>query len=176
MSTAPPDAQMDQELDRAEKTRLVQGLLVFAICWGLVIALIPVVGGMNLPLALTGILVFVLPKLILLIAVAIMGKPGFAFLKSLIKGQLRRLAPPATVSPLRYRIGLMMFVGVIVLSWIGPYIGPELTPLRQAHPRLVAALGDLLLVVSLFVLGGDFWDKLRALFIREARAVFPQKP
>ena len=26
---------------------------------------------------------------------------------------------------------------------------------------------------SLFVLGGDFWDKLRALFLHEARAVFP---
>jgi hypothetical protein len=30
-------------------------------------------------------------------------------------------------------------------------------------------------LASLFVLGGDFWDKLRALFVREARAVFPEK-
>jgi hypothetical protein len=30
------------------------------------------------------------------------------------------------------------------------------------------------LLVSLFVLGGDFWDKLRALFIGEAKAVFPK--
>jgi hypothetical protein len=28
-------------------------------------------------------------------------------------------------------------------------------------------------VASLFVLGGDFWDKLRALFVHEARVVFP---
>ena len=26
---------------------------------------------------------------------------------------------------------------------------------------------------SLFVLGGDFWDKLRSLFVREAKAVVP---
>jgi hypothetical protein len=26
---------------------------------------------------------------------------------------------------------------------------------------------------SLFVLGGDFWDKVRALFIYDARAVLP---
>jgi hypothetical protein len=24
-------------------------------------------------------------------------------------------------------------------------------------------------------LGGDFWDKLRSLFVREARAVFPER-
>jgi hypothetical protein len=29
------------------------------------------------------------------------------------------------------------------------------------------------LLISLFVLGGDFWDKLRALFVHSARAVFP---
>ena len=175
MSNACPVDPMQPELDRAHKKRLIQGLLVFAIGWGLTIALVPMVGSMDLPLSLKSILIFVVPKALFVIAVAIMGKPGFAFLKSLIKGQLKRLAPPASVSPLRYRIGLVMFVSVIVLSWIGPYIAPELTPLRQAHPRLVAALGDLSLVVSLFVLGGDFWDKLRALFIREARVVFPEQ-
>ena len=30
-------------------------------------------------------------------------------------------------------------------------------------------------IASLFVLGGDFWDKLRALFVRDAKAVFPEK-
>ena len=32
-----------------------------------------------------------------------------------------------------------------------------------------------MLIVSVFVLGGDFWDKLRALFVHGARAVFPDK-
>jgi hypothetical protein len=31
------------------------------------------------------------------------------------------------------------------------------------------------LLISLFVLGGDFWDKLRALFVHGARAVFPEQ-
>lgn len=176
MSTVPPAAPRYQELDRAQKARLVQGLAVFVIGWVLAIGLVPTVGAMDPTPTLKGILVFGVPKLLFLIAVGIMGKPGFAFLKSLVKGQLLRLAPPATVSPLRYRIGLILFIGVIVASWLGPYVGPELTPLRQAHPQLVAALSDLLLLVSLFVLGGDFWDKLRALFIRDAKAVFPERP
>ena len=33
--------------------------------------------------------------------------------------------------------------------------------------------GDVVFFSSLFVLGGDFWDKLRALFVHGARAVFP---
>jgi hypothetical protein len=32
---------------------------------------------------------------------------------------------------------------------------------------------DLLLLASILVVGGDFWDKIRALFIREAQAQFP---
>jgi len=39
-----------------------------------------------------------------------------------------------------------------------------------------AIAGDVLLLVSLVVLGGDFWDKLRSLFIHSARAVIPEKP
>jgi hypothetical protein len=35
---------------------------------------------------------------------------------------------------------------------------------------------DCATLTSLFVLGGDFWDKLRALFLYEARAVFPASP
>jgi hypothetical protein len=30
--------------------------------------------------------------------------------------------------------------------------------------------GDVLLISSLFVLGGDFWDKVRALFVYDAKA------
>jgi hypothetical protein len=29
-------------------------------------------------------------------------------------------------------------------------------------------------LASFFVLGGDFWDKARALFVWDARAVFPE--
>ena len=37
----------------------------------------------------------------------------------------------------------------------------------------VDLLMDAMLIASVFVLGGNFWDKLRALFVRDARAVFP---
>jgi hypothetical protein len=31
-------------------------------------------------------------------------------------------------------------------------------------------------LASLFVLGGDFWEKLRSLFVHKAYAVFPEQP
>jgi hypothetical protein len=33
------------------------------------------------------------------------------------------------------------------------------------NPLPYAGGGDLIFLVSLFVLGGDFWDKIRALFV-----------
>jgi hypothetical protein len=165
--------------DPGQKRRLILGVSVWVFGWLIGLGLIPLVNASDLATGLkatiNGVLLLGFPKLFLLIAIAIMGKPGFAYLKSLIASHFRRLAPPAVVSPMRYRIGLILFVAIIVLSSIGPYVAADVTPMRQAHPRLVAMAGDLLLVASLFLLGGDFWDKLRALFIREAKVVFPPK-
>ncbi len=44
---------------------------------------------------------------------------------------------------------------------------------QPAAPLLPFAVGgDLLLLSSLFVLGGNFWDKVRALFLYDAEAHF----
>lgn len=164
--------------DPKQKKRLIMGVAVWAAGVALSLAMIPVVNASGLAdglkATLNGILVLGVPKLFLIVAIAIMGKPGFAYLKSLMGSHLRRYAPPATVSPLRYRVGLIMFVTLIVLGSLGPYVAADALPTLQANRRLFALAGDLLLLTSLFVLGGDFWDKLRALFIREAKVVFPQ--
>ncbi|MNL83943.1 hypothetical protein D3C87_2117440 [compost metagenome] len=34
-------------------------------------------------------------------------------------------------------------------------------------------LGDLMFFASFFVLGGNFWEKIRALFIRGSRVAYP---
>ena len=49
----------------------------------------------------------------------------------------------------------------------------EHLPVLDRHGFAISAALDALFVASLFVLGGDFWDKLRALFIRDAKAQFP---
>jgi hypothetical protein len=121
-------------------------------------------------------LLFIAPELFLLLAVAILGKQGFNYLTGIIKKTLGRFfakhGPPEVVSPRRYRIGLVMFVVPLLLAWATPYFQHHL-PGFEARPILYAVSGDLLLIASVFVLGGEFWDKLRALFIHGARAQFP---
>ena len=85
---------------------------------------------------------------------------------------MRKYGPPDVVSRTRYRIGLVMFLLPILFGWLAPYVS-HLVPLYGAHRIVYAVIGDVLFVVSLFVLGGDFWDKLRALFIHGAKAQIP---
>ena len=40
----------------------------------------------------------------------------------------------------------------------------------EAHQFIVSFIGDVIFVASLFVLSGDFGDKIRALFIHNDRA------
>jgi hypothetical protein len=104
-------------------------------------------------------------------AIAVMGKPGYVYIKENVLGFLRRYGPPSTVSARRYFIGLVMFCAPFLFAWISVYI-PDLFPGFVSHPLIWAVSGDALLLTSLFVLGGDFRDKIRALFTYSARAEF----
>ena len=137
---------------------------------------IPLVARSDLPAAwkglISGFLAIGLPEILMLAAVAVMGKAGFAALKAKAAGFLKQHGPPERVGPLRYRIGLVLFALPLVFAWLAPYLGSHL-PSLEAWRMLLAITGDLILLSSFFVLGGEFWDKVRALFIHGARAVFP---
>lgn len=60
----------------------------------------------------------------------------------------------------------------MVFAWLTPYVSHWIPQLDEYRIALAIA-GDGLLVLELFLLGGDFWDKLRALFIHDAKAQFP---
>jgi len=98
------------------------------------------------------------------LAVAVMGKSGYLYIKSRVYGLLRQYGPPEVVSHLRYNIGLVMFILPILFGWVTPYAS-DWIPNLEDNMFAYAIGGDLLLLASLFVLGGDFWDKIRALFV-----------
>ena len=114
-------------------------------------------------------------EVLLVTAVAIAGKQGFAYIKSKVFGIFKAYGPPKTVSRTRYTIGLMIFLVPVLLGWGAPYFG-DYIPGFQENEFTIAIVGDVMLVVALGVLGGDFWDKLRSLFIYSARAMIPDKP
>jgi hypothetical protein len=66
-----------------------------------------------------------------------------------------------------------MFTVPFVFGWLTPYAA-DMVPGYAGNEFTYAVLGDVLLLASLFVLGGDFWDKVRALFLRRAKAAFPE--
>ena len=133
------------------------------------------VASLPLSLAIKGPIIGLLtvggPEVLAIVAVAILGKEAFELLRRKLLSTLNRLTPRGTVGRTRYSIGLVLFVINFIPSWVLSYV-PQLLPDMMRISVNVCA--DLLFIISLFVLGGDFWDKLRALFVYDARAQFPE--
>jgi len=137
--------------------------------------LVPLVANSTLSVEwktiISGLLVFGIPELAMLLAVAVMGKDGFSYLKGLLFRLLgKHFTPPDTVSRTRYRIGLVLFTLPLLLGWITPYLSGH-TDIFENYRLHFAISGDVLLFCSLFILGGDFWDKLRAIFIWQSKEI-----
>ena len=154
--------------------RFKVGIAIICVMLGSWLA-IPIMAAAGLPgsriAALTGVL-FISNKILLLLVIAVMGKAGFQQLKRTVFGYAAGLAPSAdaVVGPLRHRVGVVMFCLPIVVSFLEPYVDTLWPGLRPGLWQL-QVLGDAMFVGSFFVLGGNFWDKVRALFVRNARVV-----
>ena len=148
------------------------GLTILIVGW-LSPLLIPLVTRTSLATEwktiISGMLAVGIPEVFTVAAIAIMGKSGYNLIKERIFSFLKKHGPPDRVSLTRYRIGLVMFVLPVVFGWLGSY-GVHLIPGYETHRFAVSLLGDVMFAASLFVLGGDFWDKIRALFLHSARA------
>ena len=149
-------------------------LLFLSIGWPVLVPVLPLLGvsakGMA---AFSGVMV-VAAELMLVAGAAVAGKEGFALIKAKVFGWLRRYAPPRDVSRTRYTIGLVMFTTSLAFGWAAPYFADHI-PGYEAGRLIYAIVFDVLLLISLFVLGGGFWDKLRSLFLHDANAMIPDK-
>ena len=149
-------------------------MFIVSIGWPILIPVLPFIGISGTQIAAISGVMLVAAELMLVAGVAIAGKDGFAYIKAKVFGVAKAYGPPQTVSRMRYSIGLVMFLIPLLIGWGGPYFG-EYIPGFTEQTMTYAIAGDVLLLISLFVLGGDFWDKLRSLFIHDARAVIPEK-
>jgi hypothetical protein len=155
--------------------RLRAGVGVFVLS-----IVLPVVGLIVLPsLGLSGATTATVSGALLLLAealgvsgVAMMGKPGYSYLKSRVFGFLKQYGPPKEVSRRRYNIGLVLFCVSIAFGWLSIYM-VDWIPGFADYPLAYAFGGDFILLLSLFVLGGDFWAKIRALFVYSDKICSP---
>ena len=156
--------------------RLKLGAALFGLSIALPVAGVPVVTALGLSVGMTASVsgvILVAAEVIGLLAIAVMGKPGYTYIKSRVFGFLKRYGPPRKVSRLRYHVGLVMFSVPILFGWVSIYAA-ALIPGFRHDPLPYAIGGDILLVAGLFVLGGNFWDKVRSLFNYDAEARFTQ--
>ena len=171
------DPDMPDKTDARSKIRFRLGATILIIGFFSPL-LIPLVTATDLPIewkaTISGALALGIPELFSVIAIAIMGKSGFQHLKRNLAKLLRKYGPPETVSHNRYRLGLVMFIIPLLMALFLPYAG-NLLPFYQANLIKFSIGGDVLFISSLFILGGEFWDKLQALFIYNAKAVIPAK-
>lgn len=155
--------------------RVKAGFVVFvaSLAWPVLLPILPLLGASGATVAAFAAIMAVAAEIMLLAGAALAGKEGFALIKSRVFGFLKTLGPPKGVSRARYSMGLVLFTLPLLFGWASPYFGHHI-PGFDEHPLTFATAGDVVLLISLFVLGGDFWDKLRALFVHGARAVFPE--
>jgi hypothetical protein len=170
-----PDIITEKGFERTH-WRLRLGLVVFVIGF-LSPLLIPLVTTSELPTKwkalISGALAVGIPELFSIAAIAIMGKPGFNYIKERFFAFLKKHGPADKVSLTRYRIGLVMLGLPILFGWLAPYV-PIIIPGYNLQGLFASLIGDVMFISSLFVLGGNFWDKIRALFSHEAVANFPE--
>ena len=155
--------------------RIKLGAAIFGFSILLPVVGIPLVSGLGLSTTVTasvsgGLLVGA--EVLGIGAVAVMGKSGYAFIKNRVFGFLKQHGPPRKVSRGRYIIGLVIFCVPFMFGWLSLYIS-KWVPGLMSHPLSYALGGDILILASLLILGGDFWDKIRSLFIHDAEVHFP---
>jgi hypothetical protein len=166
----------EQETDQNPPNgwRFRVGLIFFVLGW-LCPLLIPLVTRSDLPVEtktlLTGFFLLGLPEIFSVISIVILGKSGFEYIKSKAFAFLKRVVPRGQVSRTRYRVGLFMLLPHVIYAYLTFY-APDSIP-GYADARIsMNLIADFLFLITLFVLGGDFWDKVRALFIYDAKADF----
>ena len=104
------------------------------------------------------------PELMIMFAVAFLGKRTFVYIKAKIFAIFKRKRRPKPVSITRYYIGLAIFILSPRLLYFNAY-WPEIMPAHDQVRYYLLVIGDLAFVISFFILGERFWEKFKSLFI-----------
>ncbi|MGA7487540.1 MAG: transporter suffix domain-containing protein [Xanthobacteraceae bacterium] len=107
------------------------------------------------------------PEVLCILAVALLGKQTFQYFAQMAKSAIRRAVLDEPASKWRYYVSLV----IILVSWIPAYLYayvPAVMPGGNARIYLLAGM-DLAFVVSVFLMGGEFWEKVRRIFVYEGK-------
>jgi hypothetical protein len=114
-----------------------------------------------------GVLVAGAPEVLVLLAVALLGRKNFDLIVGAAKKFFFTTFFASPVSRQRYYAGLAICVLSIVPLYVAGYASSWM-PAGNSR-IIVLAAADLAFILSIFVMGGEFWEKLRRLFVWEGR-------
>jgi len=142
--------------------------MVLSVIMPLCAVFVPVLG---LPMAqaalLAGVLVAGGPEVLCILAVALLGKDTFKYFAHRAKSAFRHAVLDRPASKARYYVGLT----IILVSWLPAYLYayfPGIMPGGDARIYILAAM-DLAFVASVSLMGGEFWEKVRRIFVYEGK-------
>jgi hypothetical protein len=150
--------------------RLYAGMvaMVLSVVMPLSALVVPVLGlSTAQSTLLAGVLLAGGPEVLCILAVALLGRDTFRYFTHRVMAALRRAVIDQPASKARYYAGLV----VILVSWLPSYIyayAPAVMPGKNVRIYVLAAM-DLAFVVSVFLMGGEFWEKVRRIFIYEGK-------
>lgn len=114
-----------------------------------------------------GVLVAGAPEVLVLLAIALLGRKNFDLTVGTAKKFFFTTFFSSPVSRERYYAGLAVFLLTFIPFYIAGYAPTWMPP---GNGRIfVLAASDLAFIVSVFVMGGEFWEKFQRLFIWEGK-------
>ncbi len=148
--------------------RFVAGVsaLALSVVFPLSALLVPLLGlSPGKATLISGFLLAGAPEVFILLAVALLGKENFDRIVSSAKGLFFTTFFQKPVSRLRYITGLTIFTLSILPIYLAGYASSWM-PTGDARLFILAG-ADLACIVSVFVMGGEFWGKFQKLFTWE---------
>ena len=104
------------------------------------------------------------PEVMILLAVLFLGKETLSYYKQKIYKCLFKRRKYKPVSRFRYYFGLIIFFASPTPLYLNAY-GEHLLPADEHLRHFILMGADLAFVLSFFILGGNFWEKFKSLFI-----------
>lgn len=149
------------------KTRYYLGVIVFVLGFASPLA-IPFVLETELTdgikTAISGALAIGGPEVLMVLAGVIMGKENLAAVKAKVFAWLKPLAPPEFVGKPRFYIGIILFSlclleSIVHVHWDG------IVHWYADFALAYMIFWNVVFLLSLYILGGDFFNRLIGLFI-----------
>jgi hypothetical protein len=110
------------------------------------------------------------PEIMIIIAASFLGKNAYHYYRNKFLKFFKRKKPikPHVISATRYYVGLSLFFGSLIPMYLNGY-APQIMPKNELGKYLFLVSADLVFVISFFVLGADFWEKYKSLFIWQTK-------